>query len=87
MPGEEENQQEEIHKEMQRDPTSDSGNEGIPHKSHNKETEPDSCWILPLLWNHGQLPEYQQIQARGGKEPVQMAEPQEPEEKLQLGGI
>lgn len=44
----------------QRNSSSDSGKEAPP-KSHNKETEPDSCRILPLLWNHRQLPEYQQI--------------------------
>ncbi len=39
IPGEEENQQEEICEEMQRNQSSDSGHEDKTSESHHKETE------------------------------------------------
>ncbi len=46
---------------MQRDYASDKGNENISHKRDNKETKPYTCWVLPLLRDNRQLPEYEQL--------------------------
>jgi len=49
IPSEEENQQEETCKEMQRSTQADKGYEDTAIKSHHEETESDTCWLLSLL--------------------------------------
>ena len=46
---------------MQRGFPEDKGNENTSNKRDNKEVKPDTCWVLPLLWNNRQLPEYEQF--------------------------
>lgn len=55
---------------MQRGFTEDKGNENTPNKRDNKETKPDTCWILPLLRNNRQLPEYERFPISDNEEPV-----------------
>ena len=50
--GKEENQYEEICKEMQRDQSAVSENEEMQSEGDCNKAQSDTDWLLPLLWNH-----------------------------------
>ena len=70
IPGEEENQQEEVCKEMQGGSPDNPGHEDTTVSGHHKENEPDTCWLLPLLRYHRQHRQPEKLPATNEKEPV-----------------
>ena len=55
---------------MQRGFATDKGNENITYKRDNKESKSDTCWVLPLLRNNRQLPEYEQLSISNNEKSV-----------------
>ena len=51
------------------------------------KTQPDTDWLLPLLWNHRQYRKNNSISIPRNEKFILLSKPEEPKEKLQLGRI
>lgn len=56
-------------------------------KGNHQEGKPDTYRLFPLLRDNGQQQEHRELPFPGDKDAVPLAEPEKPEEKLQLERI
>ena len=67
---------------MQRNKSSVSEDENVQIKRNYCEIEPDTDWLLPLLWNNGQFRKYNGIPIQHHEKTVLLSESEKLEEKL-----